>query len=42
MTEGVDRSERASGNDKEPSDEISFAWFTKFGSHWGKYLCHPM
>ena len=34
MTEGVDGSERASGNDKEPSDEMSFASFTKFGSRW--------
>ena len=34
MTEGVDGTERVSGNDKEVSDEKSMGAFTKFGSCW--------
>ena len=32
MTEGIDGSDRVSGNDKEVSDVLSMGSFTKFGS----------
>ena len=46
VTEGVDGSDRISGNDKEVSDEMSMWSFTKFVSSWenvcviqGGYFC---
>ena len=34
MTEGVDRNDRVSGNDKEVSEDISIGLITWLGSPW--------